>query len=152
MSYFVIAALLGLVPAFIAKSKGRETLAWWFYGLFLFPIALVHSLVMKPQEANNKPIDPRIGNQHSEVSPPDTCRKCGHVQYSHLRLCKACRYDKKLDPENLYSDERECPHCAELIKKKAGLCKHCGSKVDPILETFPPPRNAWAKDEGKETA
>ena len=30
------------------------------------------------------------------------------------------------------SDTRECPECAETIKKAAKLCKHCGSKVTPI--------------------
>lgn len=29
-------------------------------------------------------------------------------------------------------DERECPHCAEPILKKARLCKHCGSEVEPL--------------------
>lgn len=33
---------------------------------------------------------------------------------------------------NLSSDERECPYCAEVIKKKAKLCKHCHSSVTPI--------------------
>jgi hypothetical protein len=28
-------------------------------------------------------------------------------------------------------DERECPFCAEIIKAKAKICKHCGSNIDP---------------------
>lgn len=29
-------------------------------------------------------------------------------------------------------DERECPYCAELILKKARVCKHCGREVEPL--------------------
>lgn len=29
-------------------------------------------------------------------------------------------------------EERECPFCAELILKKARVCKHCGREVDPL--------------------
>jgi ribosomal protein S14 len=29
-------------------------------------------------------------------------------------------------------EERECPFCAELILKKAKLCKHCGREVAPL--------------------
>lgn len=29
-------------------------------------------------------------------------------------------------------DERECPYCAEMILKKARVCKHCGRDVEPI--------------------
>ena len=28
-------------------------------------------------------------------------------------------------------EERECPFCAELILKKARMCKHCGREVEP---------------------
>lgn len=31
--------------------------------------------------------------------------------------------------------ERECPHCAELILAKAKVCKHCGSDVDEYYES-----------------
>ena len=30
--------------------------------------------------------------------------------------------------------ERECPHCAELIKMQASKCKHCSADVAPITE------------------
>lgn len=49
----LIAAFLGLIPASIASSKGRNFAAWWFYGWMLFIVALIHSLVMK----SNKPED-----------------------------------------------------------------------------------------------
>jgi hypothetical protein len=44
-----IAALCwGFVPAFIAKSKGRkEFWVWWLYGVFLLPVAVIHSLLLK---------------------------------------------------------------------------------------------------------
>ncbi|HEX5411045.1 MAG TPA: hypothetical protein VFZ27_04215 [Terriglobia bacterium] len=29
-------------------------------------------------------------------------------------------------------DERECPHCAERILRKARVCKHCGREVGPL--------------------
>ncbi|HEX6574648.1 MAG TPA: PH domain-containing protein [Gemmatimonadaceae bacterium] len=29
-------------------------------------------------------------------------------------------------------DERECPYCAEMILKKARVCKHCGRDVEPM--------------------
>lgn len=42
-----IAALLGLIPASIAKKKGRSFGLWWFYGWMLFIVALIHSLLIR---------------------------------------------------------------------------------------------------------
>jgi len=39
--------IVGLIPAFIAKSKGRNFFLWYIYGVLLFIIALVHSLLIK---------------------------------------------------------------------------------------------------------
>jgi hypothetical protein len=39
-----LAAVLGLVPATIARRKGRDFLAWWFFGMMLF----VAALLMRP--------------------------------------------------------------------------------------------------------
>lgn len=32
-------------------------------------------------------------------------------------------------------EERECPYCAELILKKARVCKHCGRDVEPYSQS-----------------
>ena len=31
-------------------------------------------------------------------------------------------------------DDRKCPHCAELVKLEATVCKHCGSELE--AQTF----------------
>jgi uncharacterized membrane protein (DUF485 family) len=31
------------------------------------------------------------------------------------------------------NDTRECPFCAEIIKKKATVCRFCGKTVEPIV-------------------
>lgn len=41
--------LLGLVPANIARKKGRDFINWWFFGASLFPIALSMALKIKPE-------------------------------------------------------------------------------------------------------
>lgn len=48
LSLMVFAA----IPALIARSKGRSAFAWWLYGFFLLPIALVHSIVTDNPKRN----------------------------------------------------------------------------------------------------
>jgi hypothetical protein len=47
LELLVFLALLGLVPASIARSKGRSFFLWWVYGAALFIVALPHALIMK---------------------------------------------------------------------------------------------------------
>ena len=44
----IAAALIGLLPAYIAKQKGRDFYNWWFFGASLFIIALPLALKLKP--------------------------------------------------------------------------------------------------------
>lgn len=54
MEILVVAALIGLIPAFVAQKKGRSFGLWWFYGSALFIIALPHALIMKPEEGSEE--------------------------------------------------------------------------------------------------
>ena len=42
--------VLGLIPAFIARSKGRKFIEWWLFGAALIIVALPASLLIKPKE------------------------------------------------------------------------------------------------------
>jgi cytochrome c-type biogenesis protein len=42
--------LLGLIPANIARKKGRDFINWWFFGAGLFLIALPMALNLRPEE------------------------------------------------------------------------------------------------------
>ena len=54
MEILIVAALIGLIPAFIAQKKGHSFGLWWFYGAALFIIALPHALIMKPAEGSEE--------------------------------------------------------------------------------------------------
>jgi hypothetical protein len=45
---YVVAAVLGLIPAAIARSKGRDFGTWWIFGALLFIVALPAALLLKP--------------------------------------------------------------------------------------------------------
>jgi hypothetical protein len=46
--------VLGLIPAFIARSKGRKFYDWWFFGAALIFIALPASMLIKPKDETPK--------------------------------------------------------------------------------------------------
>lgn len=53
IGYFVSLLLLGLIPAFIAKGKGKDFFTWYVYGVFLFVFAMIHAIVL-PEITNEK--------------------------------------------------------------------------------------------------
>lgn len=48
------AAILGLIPAAIAKHKGRDFALWWVYGFGFFLIALIHSFCLSKTKEKRK--------------------------------------------------------------------------------------------------
>jgi hypothetical protein len=90
----VSSLLFALIPAQIARTKGRSFGKWYIYGFFLFIVALIHSIVIKKGAVDGTNAD----------------------------------------------DLRKCPHCAELIKKEATICKHCHSTVEPVIDSAPEPK------------
>ena len=86
MEVLVIAVLIGLIPAAIAKSKGHSFGLWWFYGAALFIIALPHALMMKSDNT-------------------------------------------ALENQQLSEGMKKCPHCAELVKNDANVCRYCARDI-----------------------
>lgn len=52
------AAILGLIPGFIAKSKGYSFGTWWLYGFLIFIVAIIHVLSIP----NKKNIEQKVIN------------------------------------------------------------------------------------------
>lgn len=60
--FLIVAAVLGLIPATIAKNKGYSFGLWWFYGWMLFIVAIIHVLF--------------IPNKNARQTPPQCRSKC----------------------------------------------------------------------------
>lgn len=88
MDILFLSVVLGLIPAAIARSKGRSFFWFWIYGVLLFIVALPHALLAKPNVA-------------------------------------ALEAQKLSDRAH-----RKCPHCAEIIKLEAQVCRFCGRTID----------------------
>jgi len=87
----ILAALLGLIPANIAKKKGYSFGLWWLFGFLFFIVALIVALVMKDKTQTAPAI------QASNLPPPGMV-KCPHCN------------------ENIKPGMAACPYCAEKLK------------------------------------
>jgi hypothetical protein len=88
MEILLIAVVIGLLPAAIASSKGRNFFLWWIYGAAIFIVALPHALIMKADQ-------------------------------------------RAVDQRQIAEGGRQCPSCAEIIRREAVVCRFCGRDVPP---------------------
>lgn len=81
MEILIIAVLIGLIPASIARSKGYSFLGWWLYGAALFILALPHSLLIREDKSSIEANAMKSG-----------MKKCGHCAEMIKAEAKICRY------------------------------------------------------------
>ena len=74
----VALVIMVLIPAAIASGKGRSFALWFFYGLFLFPLAFIHALIIKPNEM---------------AQGMKKCPKCASIIPAIATICPSCRTD-----------------------------------------------------------
>lgn len=90
MELVIVAALVGLLPAYIANQKGHPFGLWWLYGAALFIVALPHALVVKP--------DAKALELRQLAAGSKKCQLCAELVKQEAQVCRFCGRD--LPPES----------------------------------------------------
>lgn len=84
MEILFVCLLIGLIPAAIARSKGRGPfILWWLYGAGLFIVAIIHAILLRPSQQN---IDLAKASEGFRK-----CPACAEMVRAEASICKHCR-------------------------------------------------------------
>ena len=103
MEIFFFWLLFSVFIGIGASARWRSGFGWFLLSVIISPVLALILLALMPSLA--RPVDPSSGLPLAAISP---------------------------GPNPSGEDLRKCPECAELIKREARKCKHCGSQVEPL--------------------
>jgi len=84
----LIAVIIGLIPAWIAKSKGRnDFFLWWVFGALLWIVALPCAIFLKPDRD-------AIARAKGEIK----CPNCAEYVKDEAKICRYCHSSLVLEP------------------------------------------------------
>ena len=144
----VVVTAIIFVPAVIAFMRGHAY-KWIIlvlcFATYITGVTWIVALVWAVWPANKSLADPVLGNV-TGTGQRNTGDTLGSVQYGTDRGREQERVlsEPIIAPKSpvtvapapkstVVSDTRECPHCAEVIKAAAKLCRFCGSTVEPTV-------------------
>lgn len=87
MEIFALLMVIACLPAAVAKGKGHSFFGFWFYGVLVFPVALIHALVMRES-------DEGIARQKT-ASGRCKCPHCDEWISGEAKVCYHCGRDLK---------------------------------------------------------
>jgi RNA polymerase subunit RPABC4/transcription elongation factor Spt4 len=125
-----------LIPAFIAKSKGKSFENWFIYGALLWPIATLHAIGMT---TDKRVLDERAVAE-GKLKRCDQCKEavqkaalvcpyCGHKDLAEQAIRD--RAAEVIRERSIYLDgkSKTCAKCRRMLSSKAQKCDRCGSDV-----------------------
>lgn len=127
--FWLIAIVIGLIPAKIAANKGRSFVAWWIYGALVFIIALPHALFLKPIKTD-------APTQQQEKRK---CPFCGEMVASNSKFCPFCGKDLTNVTKAIAMDmdDTSIPMTAQGDTSKTTENDLASSSNEPHSETVP---------------
>lgn len=94
MIYFIIGVVAAFIVAMAAPARGRSPVGWFIYGLVLWPLALIHVLVLPKNEK-------AIERRQVEKGERRPCPHCAEPIRPEARICRFCGRD--VDPAGAVS-------------------------------------------------
>lgn len=87
LTILLIAMVIGAIPAAIASSKGQNFFLWYVYGVLLFIVALIHSLVLPP-------VMQQVQDQRAlQMGELRRCPACAELVRRQAVVCRFCGRD-----------------------------------------------------------
>ncbi len=84
MEFILFGALMGLLPAVIARRKGRAFVPWWVFGALVFVVALPASLFIESDAKALEAADLYTGRKKK-------CPECAAILKAEANDCRSCR-------------------------------------------------------------